>query len=104
MVALVRRLVVAVILVVWFFPPAGSARAAEIPSPSSGPVVARTTTPAGPVRSAPATPTSTELRRYAEREEEARELERFEGGGRISASTTTIIIILLLVIIILILV
>jgi hypothetical protein len=83
-----RRLVVAtlaVLLTVWFCPPAR----AEAPRTA---IVGE-----GGASAA-------ELQRLAQREQQAPQLERFQGGARISISTTAIIIILLLVIIIIILV
>lgn len=66
---------------------------------------------AEPARDAPA-PTETvrrpaaadELARYAEREEQARPLEQFEGGRRGGTEATTIVIILLVVILVVLLV
>jgi hypothetical protein len=79
-----RRIVVAVLLAVWFCPPAR----AEPP-----PVVR-----AGGVGVTPA-----EIQQLEQREQQAGHLERFQGGARISISTSAIIIILLLVIILIIL-
>jgi hypothetical protein len=96
MVALFRKIVVAVLMAAWFCPGAGHAQGAEIqPTPVR--------TPAAPVRSPvvapPGTPgTAAEVEAYARREQQAPHLEKFEAGARIG--TTSIIIILLLVIII----
>jgi hypothetical protein len=80
---MLRRLVVAVILTVWFFPPPARAEA-----PGSGMSV---------TRGEPGT--AAEAQRFAEREKEAQGLQAFEGGRGGSIATTTLIIILLLVII-----
>ena len=83
---MLRRIVVALVLTTWFFPPP-----------------ARAETPAAEQRQAPqpgGTPgTAAEAQGLAEREHRAQELAAFEGGGSISIGTTTLIIILLLVII-----
>jgi hypothetical protein len=80
--SILRRIVVAVLLAVWFCPPA---RAEPPPVVQAGGV------------------TKGEIQQLAQREQQARQLERFQGGARISISTSAIIIILLLIIIIIIL-
>jgi hypothetical protein len=101
--AAIRRFTIALILVAWFFPAAGpagrsgQAQAAERRAPPAatpgGAGVTGGAIPAG----APAA--LNELQRLAERERQARDLEPFQAGSRVS--TTTLIVILLLVIIIL---
>jgi hypothetical protein len=94
--ALLRKLVVAVILVVWLFPGANPAQAAQArPATPTAPVAAQTQ------GGAPAT--AAEIEQLTQREQQAQDLQRFEGGGRVSISTTALIIVLLLIIIIIIL-
>jgi hypothetical protein len=81
---MLRQIVVAVLLTVWFTPPP-----------------ARAETPAAAQRQAtsPALGTAAEVQQLAQRERNAQALESFEGGGRGTIATSSVIIILLLVII-----
>ena len=93
---MLRQIVVAMLITVWFFPPAARADARpfarqEGPQPTAQPE--RTTAPGG------VPGTDEEARRLAERERQAPNLQAFEGGGRVSMGTTTLIVILLLIII-----
>jgi hypothetical protein len=95
-----NTLVVLTVLVTWFFPGTGPARAAE-PGPQPPPVAAAPG-PRVPARAPAGQPaTAAETESYAERERQSGALADFEAGARIS--TTTIIIILLVVIILILL-
>jgi hypothetical protein len=94
MLALLRKITVTVILVVWLFPGA---------SPAAAEADSRQLTAFSRSARAAGGATSAEIKELAERERQAGALERFEGGGRISISTSALIIILLLVIILIIL-
>jgi len=89
---MLRTIVVAVLLTTWFFPP--PARADAQPAERQ-----RTTQPRGQVAPGGEWGTAAEAQQLAAREQQAQNLQDFEGGGHISIGTTTLIIILLLVII-----
>jgi hypothetical protein len=68
------------------------------------PMMARATPPDRPAAASKSTParrpaSAAELERYAEREKDAKDLERFE-GGRIAETTIVIVLLLLIVLII----
>jgi hypothetical protein len=91
---MMRRLVVAAILTVWFFPPPVRAEGPrfdrqEQQSTANGGIPAPSGEPG----------TAAEAQRFAEREKQAQELQAFEGGRGGGIGTATLIIILLLVII-----
>ena len=88
---MLRRIVVALLLTVWFFPP---------PARADAPVAQQSQTSGRAPGGAYGTPD--EAQRLAEREQQAQGLQDFEGGGHVSMGTTTLIIILLLIIIIII--
>lgn len=90
---MLRRIVLAVLLTTWFFPPAARA---DAPVSEAQRAHQNVSAPPG------AFGTAAEAQRLAEREQQAQDLQNFEGGGRIG--TTSLIVILLLVIIILILI
>jgi hypothetical protein len=98
MVQLVRKVTVALLVVIWLLPgprpaqAAGSRPPSERPAAATGADVPRTTTTTKPLPGSVA-----DVERFAERERQAGHLESFEGGS--SISTTTIIIILLLLIV-----
>jgi hypothetical protein len=100
MVALFRKVVVALLLVLWLCPGTSAAGPPEIRAataaapPGTGPSAS-----ARPARRTPGT--REEIDRYAQRERQAGGLEHFTAGGHIGG--TEIIIILCLVIIIIIL-
>jgi hypothetical protein len=81
---MLRQIVVALLLTVWFSPPparAGAPAAEHRPS------------------TRPAPGTAAEVQQLAQRERNAQALESFEGGGRGTIATSSVVIILLLVII-----
>jgi hypothetical protein len=89
---MLRRLIVAVILTVWFFPPPAQAEAARLGRQEQS-----------VSRGEPGT--AAEAQRFADREQQAQELQTFEGGrgrGGGIAATTVIIILLLVIVLILI--
>ena len=91
---MMRRLIVAVILTVWFFPPPALAE-----GPRSGRQEQQSAPNAGTSVGRGEPGTAAEAQRFAEREKQAQELQAFEGGRGGAIATTTVIIILLLVII-----
>jgi|SRR5262252_5782470 len=92
-----RQFVVALLLVVWLFPPpAGAETRSSAPhQPQPQPAASQ----AAPVARGGVPGTDAEAQRLGEREKQAQNLKDFEGGGRVSIGTTTLIIILLLIII-----
>lgn len=93
--SLLHRPIIIAIIVAWFCPGVSEARVADPGHPSSRTAASSPAAAASRSGGTPGTPA--EAARYAEREQQAVGLERFEGGARIS--TTTVIIILLVVII-----
>jgi hypothetical protein len=102
MVALGRKITIALLVVVWLVAGApGHADAASSPPQEAPAPDPMTSAPLAPARRAAVPGTAAEIERFAARERLAGHLERFEGGSRIS--TTTIVIILLVVIILILL-
>jgi len=81
---MLRQIVVALLLTVWFSPPPARAEAPAVEQRQA---------------SRPALGTAAEAQQLAQRERDARALESFEGGGRGTVATSSVVIILLLVII-----
>jgi hypothetical protein len=99
MVALVRKIIAALLVVVWLSLAGTPAQAAASLPPAPAPIPRL---PAAAATNAARPGTAVEIERFAARERQAGQLETFEGGSRIS--TTTVVVILLLVIVILLLV
>jgi hypothetical protein len=91
---MLRRLIIAMILTVWFFPP--PARAEAFRSGRQEQTSARNR---GRLAPGGEPGTAAEAERLADREKQAQDLQAFEGGRGGGIATTTVIIILLLVII-----
>jgi hypothetical protein len=94
MLELVRKSIVVLLVVIWLFPGSAPAQAAPAGPPPAPPATAATLLATAP---SPQPGSAADVERFAQRERQAGQLERFEGGS--SIGTTTIIIILLLVII-----
>jgi len=94
---MLRQFVVAMLLTVWFFPPAVRAEAPPVQQQRQQPSPAQVRGAAvGGVLG-----TAAEVEELLAREQQSPNLKDFEGGGRVSMTTTTLIIILLLIIVIL---
>ena len=87
---MLRQIVVALLLTVWFSPPPARAEAPAVTQPQAS--------------SRPAPGTAAEAQQLAQRERQAHALESFEGGGRGGTVATSSVVIILLLVIILVLI
>jgi hypothetical protein len=92
-----QRLVVAVLLGIWSFPAVSVA--GPLPPTSNGAVDSRASSGAGPEKPSP----QTEQSALAAREEQARDLQNFKGGGvyiYLGSGAAIVLVIILLILII----
>jgi hypothetical protein len=95
----IRGAVVATLLAVWCFPAVGSAKALSSEPVSAAAMVSR----AGTTGTAPASPSASESASLATREQQARTLQDFKGGGvtiYIGSGVLFVVLIILLILLI----